>query len=134
MLRDSARGFLTDNLPVSALRALRDADDPAGFSRDSWKQMAEMGWAGIIVEEAHGGSDFGYVGAGVIAEEMGRTLSASPFLSTAILAATALNKAGSDAQKQAHLPKIAAGDLVICLLYTSPSPRDGLLSRMPSSA
>ncbi len=115
MLRDSARGFLTDNLPVSALRALRDADDPAGFSRDSWKQMAEMGWAGIIVEEAHGGSDFGYVGAGVIAEEMGRTLSASPFLSTAILAATALNKAGSDAQKQAHLPKIAAGDLVMAL-------------------
>ena len=115
MLRDSARGFLDEKAPVSALRKLRDDKDTTGFSRDLWKEMAEMGWAGILVDEEHGGADFGFVGAGVLAEEMGRTLTASPFLSTSILAATALKKLGSDAQKQSNLPKIAAGDLLYAL-------------------
>lgn len=115
MLRDSARGFLDEKAPVSALRKLRDDNDATGFSRDLWKEMAEMGWAGILVDEEHGGADFGFVGAGVLAEEMGRTLTASPFLSTSILAATALKKLGSDAQKQSNLPKIAAGELLYAL-------------------
>ena len=115
MLRDSARGFLDEKAPVCALRKLRDDKDTTGFSRDLWKEMAEMGWAGILVDEEHGGADFGFVGAGVLAEEMGRTLTASPFLSTSILAATALKKLGSDAQKQSNLPKIAAGELLYAL-------------------
>jgi len=115
MLRDAAHGFLEEKAPVSALRKLRDTNDETGFSRDLWKEMAEMGWAGIIVEEEHGGSDFGFVGAGVLAEEMGRTLTASPFLSTSILAATALKKLGSDAHKQEYLPKISAGDALFAL-------------------
>ena len=77
--------------------------------------MAEMGWAGILVEEEFGGADFGFVGAGVIAEEMGRSLTASPFLSTSVLAATALKKIAGDAHKQEYLPKIAAGDVLFAL-------------------
>lgn len=115
MLRDSARGFLDEKAPVAALRKLRDTNDPDGFSRDLWKGMAEMGWAGIIVDEEYGGSGFGFVGAGVLAEEMGRTLTASPYLSTSILAATALKKLGSDAQRQEGLSKIAAGELLYAL-------------------
>ncbi|MEO1013847.1 MAG: acyl-CoA dehydrogenase family protein [Pseudomonadota bacterium] len=115
MLRDAARGFLTEKAPVAALRKLRDENDATGFDRALWKEMAEMGWAGILVEEQFGGSDFGFVGAGVIAEEMGRNLTASPFVSTSILAATALQKFAGDAQKQEHLPKISAGDLVVSL-------------------
>ena len=115
MLRDSARGFLDEKAPVNALRKLRDDNDPDGFSRDLWKEMAEMGWAGILVDEGHGGADFGFVGAGVIAEEMGRTLTASPFLSTSVLAATALKKLAGDAQKQEYLPKIAAGETLFAL-------------------
>lgn len=115
MLREAARGFLETRAPVSALRKLRDARDEVGFSRDLWKEMAEMGWAGVLIDEEFGGSDFGFVGAGVIAEEMGRTLTASPFLSTSILAATALKKYASKAHRQEHLPKIAAGDLVMAL-------------------
>lgn len=110
MLRDAAHGWLADNAPIAQLRKLRDSRDETGFDRGQWREMAEMGWAGILVPEAHGGSEFGFVGAGLIAEEMGRTLTASPFLSTAVLGATALNKAGSDAQKSEHLPKIAAGE------------------------
>ena len=115
MLRESARGFLDEKAPVSALRKLRDTNDETGFDRGLWKEMAEMGWAGILVEEDHGGVDFGFVGAGVLAEEMGRTLTASPFLSTSILAATALKKLGTDAQKQANLPNIAAGEALYAL-------------------
>ena len=114
-LKDSARDLLADKAPVKALRKLRDERDAAGFSRPLWKEMAELGWAGMLVGEEHGGSDFGFVGAGVVAEEMGRTLTASPFLSTSILAATALRKFGAKAQQDAHLPKIAAGDLVMAL-------------------
>lgn len=109
MLRDSARGFLVDHAPVSALRELRDRRDEFGYSRALWKQMAEMGWSGVLVPEAFGGVDFGFVGAGVLAEEMGRTLTASPFFSTAVLAATALGKFGSEEQKKVHLPSIASG-------------------------
>ena len=115
MLRESARGFLEEKAPVAALRKLRDSNDATGFSRDLWKEMAEMGWAGIIVEEEFGGSDFGFVGAGVLAEEMGRTLTASPFLSTSILAATALKKFANAGQRGEYLPKIASGDLVMAL-------------------
>ncbi len=114
-LKDSARDFLADKAPAAALRKLRDSRDATGFSRPLWKEMAELGWAGMLVGEEHGGSDFGFVGAGVVAEEMGRTLTASPFLSTAVLAATALRKFGGKAQQDAHLPALAAGDIVMAL-------------------
>ncbi|MEO0834157.1 MAG: acyl-CoA dehydrogenase family protein, partial [Pseudomonadota bacterium] len=115
MLREAAAGFLQEKAPVSALRALRDADDTTGFDRGLWKEMAEMGWAGILVDEDHGGAGFGFVGAGVIAEEMGRTLTASPFLSTSVMASTALQKAGTKDQQDALLPAIASGDLVMAV-------------------
>ena len=115
MLKESARGFLDEKAPVAALRKLRDERSEDGFSRSLWKEMAEMGWAGILVDEAHGGTGFGFVGAGVIAEEMGRTLTASPFLSTSVLAATALNKFANDAQRGEYLPKIAGGAVVMTL-------------------
>jgi alkylation response protein AidB-like acyl-CoA dehydrogenase len=114
MLRDSAKGFLADSAPVSALRALRDTKDPLGWSRELWSQMAEMGWTGILVEEEFGGLDFGLTGAALILEEMGRNLTAGPFLATAVVAATALRD-GTDAQKANWLPKIAAGEAVIAL-------------------
>lgn len=115
MLKEAASGFLAEKAPVKALRKLRDARDKDGFSRPLWKEMAEMGWAGILVPEDLGGADFGFAGAGVIAEEMGRTLTASPFLSTSILGATALKRAGTDAHKAEFLPMIAAGDLLMAL-------------------
>jgi alkylation response protein AidB-like acyl-CoA dehydrogenase len=77
--------------------------------------MGEMGWAGVIIPEAYGGSDFGYLGLGLILEETGRTLTASPLLSTALVGASALVLAGSEAQKQAWLPKLAAGQAIATL-------------------
>jgi alkylation response protein AidB-like acyl-CoA dehydrogenase len=77
--------------------------------------MGAMGWAGVIVPEDYDGSAFGYLGLGLILEETGRNLVASPLLSTALIAASALVLGGSDAQKTAWLPKIAAGEAVATL-------------------
>jgi len=112
MLRDSARGLISDKAPVSHLRQLRDTSDATGFSRDLWRAVAEMGFAGLLVPESFGGSGLGCVEAGVVMEEIGRTLMPSPFLSTAVLAASALSRGGSAAQQSAHLPKIADGWLL----------------------
>jgi alkylation response protein AidB-like acyl-CoA dehydrogenase len=64
MLRDTARDFVADAAPVSHMRSLRDADDPTGFSRDLWKQFAEMGFTGILVGEDQDGLGLSHVAAG----------------------------------------------------------------------
>src|SRR5713101_3631906 len=112
MLRDNARGFLSKNAPIAHLRHLRDSRDADGFSRLLWKDFVAMGWAGILVPQEYGGLGLGHVEAGVVMEELGRTLTPSPFLSTALLAANALARAGNKKQKSEHLSKIVAGDLI----------------------
>jgi alkylation response protein AidB-like acyl-CoA dehydrogenase len=115
LLRDSARGLISDKAPVSHLRQLRDAKDATGFSRDLWKTFAEMGFCGLLVPEDFGGSGLGCVEAGIVMEEIGRTLMPSPFLATSVLAASALSRGGSAAQKSEYLPKISAGTLLAAL-------------------
>jgi alkylation response protein AidB-like acyl-CoA dehydrogenase len=115
MLRDSARGLISDKAPVSHLRQLRDSKDATGFSRELWRSFAEMGFSGLLVPDQFGGSGLGCVEAGVVMEEIGRTLMPSPFLSTAVLAASALSRAGSAGQKSEYLPKIADGSLLAAL-------------------
>jgi alkylation response protein AidB-like acyl-CoA dehydrogenase len=113
MLREAAASFAAEKSPVSAFRALRDAgrtSDPA-----LWAEMAAMGWAGVLIPEEHGGAGFGFRGAGIVLEELGRTLAATPFLSTAVIGASALLLGGSAAQKSALLPKIADGSVLIAL-------------------
>jgi alkylation response protein AidB-like acyl-CoA dehydrogenase len=115
LLRDSARGLISDKAPVAHLRQLRDSKDETGFSRDLWKTFAEMGFSGLLVPEDFGGSGLGCVEAGIVMEEIGRTLMPSPFLATSVLAASALSRGGSAAQKSEYLPKISAGALLAAL-------------------
>src|ERR1700694_4697143 len=89
MLRDHARGFLNKNAPIAHFRQLRDSKDAIGFSRPLWKEFVDLGWGGILIP--------------------------SPFLSTAVIAANAIARAGNDKQKSAYLPKIASGDLIATL-------------------
>src|SRR4029079_12241803 len=105
MLRDSARGLISDKAPVSHLRHLRDAKDPTGFSKELWQSFAEMGFAGLLVPEEFGGSGLGFVEAGVLMEEIGRTLMPSPFLATSVIAASALNRGGNCSQETGYLPE-----------------------------
>ncbi len=115
MLRDNARGFLSKNAGIAHLRQLRDSRDETGFSRKLWKDFVEMGWAGILIPQNYGGLGLGHVEAGVVMEELGRTLTPSPFLSTALIAASAITHAGNEKQKSHYLPKIAAGELIATL-------------------
>ena len=115
MLRDSARGLISDKAPVAHLRKLRDTKDATGFSRELWTTFADMGFAGLLVPEEFGGSGLGAVEAGVVMEEIGRTLMPSPFLSTGVVAATALTRGGNAAQKSEYLSKLAKGDLIASL-------------------
>ena len=115
MLRDSARDFLTEQAPVSQLRGLRDSADASGFSRSLWAKFAEMGFTGVLVPEAHGGLGLGHVEAGVVMEQIGHQLCASPLLASGIVAATALRWAGSAAQQALWLPRIASGAAIATL-------------------
>ncbi len=115
MLKDTAKSFCAENAPIAQLRKLRDEDSADGFDRDTWSKMAELGWAGIPFPEEHGGLAFGYKGLGVVTEETGRTLTASPLYATVWVGGTILNLGGSAAQKSALLAKVAAGELLLAL-------------------
>jgi alkylation response protein AidB-like acyl-CoA dehydrogenase len=115
MLRDAAKDWTREAAPVSALRKLRDQDSEIGFDPAAWAQMGEMGWAGVVVPEAYGGSEFGYRSLGLVLEETGRSLVASPLISTALVSASALTLGGAAAQKAAWLGKIAAAEIVATL-------------------
>ncbi len=112
ILKDAARGWVEERMPVVALRRLRATPTAAGFDPVLWREMAEMGWAGIIVPETFGGADFGYRSFGLVLEELGRTLAASPLLASALIAVTAFRLGGSDAQQARWLPAISAGESV----------------------
>jgi alkylation response protein AidB-like acyl-CoA dehydrogenase len=116
MLRDSARGLISDKAPVSHLRQLRDSKDATGFSRELWRSFAEMGFSGLLVPE-----------------EIGRTLMPSPFLSTAVLAASALSRGGSAAQKSEHLPRIADGSLLAALAVDEGAKHRPLRTKMQAA-
>ena len=107
MLKDTAKDFCANNAPIEQLRKLRDADSADGFDRGIWSQMVELGWAGIPFPEEHGGLAFGYKGLGVVTEETGRTLTASPLYATVWLGGTVLNLGG---QQRAEVRFAAEGD------------------------
>ncbi len=111
MLADTVRPFMAKQAPVSHMRALRDAKDASGFSRDLWKRFAEMGFCGVLVPEADGGLGLGLVEAGIVLEEIGRNLTQSPFLSTSVGAVAALTD-GSSQQRARWLGAIARGEAV----------------------
>jgi alkylation response protein AidB-like acyl-CoA dehydrogenase len=113
MLRDTAAPFIAEAAPVKHLRTLRDSKDETGFSRGLWSQFAEMGFTGIMVPEAHGGMGLGHVEAGIVLEEIGRNLTPSPFLTTALAAVEALKASGT--QSAEWLPKIASGAAIVAL-------------------
>ena len=115
MLRDAARDFIGEQAPIAQLRKLRDSRDETGFSRDLWKGFAEMGFTGVLAPEAFGGSGLGHLETAVIMEEIGRNLTPSPFLSTAVLGVSALVRSGSPEQNYAYLPRIVGGEMLTAL-------------------
>ena len=114
-LKDTAQSFARDKTPVTHFRELRDNENSQCWDESVWKEMVELGWSGILVPEEFGGSEFGMAGISVIMQELGKTLTPSPILSTSVLGVSVINILGSDEQKENYLPKIVAGELTTAL-------------------
>jgi alkylation response protein AidB-like acyl-CoA dehydrogenase len=117
LLQDTAREFMNKNSSLRRIRALRDSGDALGFSRELWSEMAKLGWLGIIFPEQYGGAGLGYTEMMVILEELGRGLMPEPVISNMLLAGSAIASGGSQAQREAVLPPLIAGDLLLALAY-----------------
>lgn len=109
-LRDEARRFLADRCPPAVPRRILEGPEP--FAADLWQGIAEMGWTGAAIPEEYGGVGLGRLAVCVLAEEIGRAVAPVPFSSSVYLATEAILRFGSEDQKQAYLPKLAAGELI----------------------
>jgi alkylation response protein AidB-like acyl-CoA dehydrogenase len=115
-LKKAAARFLATHCASARVRAATES--ACGYDEDAWGRAArELGWASLVVPEAHGGAGLGWVELAVLMEEAGRSLACMPLLSTACLATNALLAAGSEAQQQAWLPRIAAGEATAALAF-----------------
>jgi alkylation response protein AidB-like acyl-CoA dehydrogenase len=113
MLRDTARGFMAEEGAIGRqLRHWRDIGCKDGFGHALWKQFAEMGFTGILIDEADGGLGLGHVEAGIVLEEIGRNLTPSPFLVSAVAFVAALK---GTALRQRWYPGILSGETVAAL-------------------
>ena len=117
IIRDQAKSWVTEQAPVQKFREVRDQRLELNYSPTTWQEMVDMGWTGIIVPEAYGGSGLGYLTFGLILEELGRQLTASPLFASAYAGASAVMIAGNEAQQQAILPKIVDGSIVATLAF-----------------
>ena len=114
MLRDMVREWADNESPVTAFRKMRGAAPTEGFDPAAWSALSEMGLSGIVIPEEFGGTAFGCLSLGLVLEQLGRNLAASPLASTSA-AASAIVLGGSDAAKAEWLPKIAGGEIVATL-------------------
>src|SRR5580704_9884535 len=110
LLRDQARKFLREHSPPKAVRQVFETN--MAYDKALWNEIGRMGWLGAAIPEEYGGAGLGYEGLCVLAEELGAALAPVPFSSSIYLASEAILGGGSDAQKQAYLPKVASGDLI----------------------
>jgi len=115
LLKEQAKTWASEEAPVAKFREMRDSGSKAGFDKATWESMIELGWTGIAVPEEFGGVDMGHTTFGVLLEELGRQLTASPLFASALVGANALVIAGSETQKKSWLPRIADGTVVATL-------------------
>ena len=116
------RRFMEDKSPTTEVRRLMETD--AGSDHEVWRQMSQdLGLPAVHIPEDYGGQGFGFVELAIVLEEMGRALLCAPYFSSTVLAATSILNAGTEAQKQALLPAIAAGETVATLAFTEDNGR-----------
>jgi alkylation response protein AidB-like acyl-CoA dehydrogenase len=125
MLKDQVAKFLADTCPITVTRRVLQGDEL--YAKEVWQGLAELGVLGAAIPEQYGGSGLGPLEVCVVAEELGRAVAPVPMLSSIYLAAEAINRFGSDAQKAKWLPKLADGSLIGTLAVAEgahvPTPR-----------
>ena len=120
--RSNLRRFLGERSPTKEVRRLMETE--AGYDREAWRKTdAELGLSAVRIPEAYGGQGFGFGEQGIVLEEMGRALLCAPYFSSAVLAAGAILNAGSEAEKKALLPGIAAGETIATLAWVEDNGR-----------
>ncbi|HEU4428702.1 MAG TPA: acyl-CoA dehydrogenase family protein [Myxococcota bacterium] len=121
-LRKTVRAFLEKRSDEKAVRALMAS--ARGYDPEVWKQLAEeLGLAGLIIPEEHGGAGFGPIELLIAMEEMGRALLCAPFLGTSVCAARALLECADGVTQKELLAKIAAGAAVVSVAHAEPNGR-----------
>ncbi len=117
LIAKTALDFVEDRSPISRFRALRDADDELGYSRKLFKEMAELGWAGIPFDEKQGGAGMGLAELVLIVEALGRKLAPEPFLGGVAMGGSALSLSGDSALRDAWLPSVIDASKVVALAH-----------------
>ena len=115
LIKNQAQSWANEEAPVSKFREMRDSGNENGFDKGTWAAIAEMGWTGILIPEEYGGVDMGHLTFGVVLEELGRQLTASPLLASAGIGTMALRLGGSASQQAEWLPAIADGSRIVTL-------------------
>lgn len=115
LIRDQAKSWVSEKAPVRKFREMRDARIGQAYAPEAFSAMVDMGWTGILVPEAYGGSDLGYLTFGLILEELGRQLTASPLLASGLVGTSAILLGGNEEQKQAWLPNLVGGSAILTL-------------------
>jgi alkylation response protein AidB-like acyl-CoA dehydrogenase len=121
LLRESVDRFIAGTYDADHRR--KTAGDPLGFSPAIWKQFADLGWLALPIEEAYGGLGAGAVETGILMEAFGRGLVSEPYLSTVVIGAALVSACGTDAQKQAVLPRVADGSLLLAFAHSERAAR-----------
>jgi len=104
ILAKTATAFAAERLPIARLRKLRESGDGLGYSRETWREMATLGWTGIPFAEADGGAGLGLAEMALVTEALGRCLAPEPLVGSVVLAGQALSTAGSAAQRASSIP------------------------------
>lgn len=107
LLKNSARKFFPVEYPLAEVRRIMETD--TAFDEDLWRHMAGQGWMGIMFSEQYDGMGLSVLDMAAALEEMGRALIPGPYLATVLLGGTAIDAAGSEAQKKKYLTPISAG-------------------------
>lgn len=107
-LRRYVRQWLDERAPLDEVRRIMETDE--GFDHQQWKELAELGWLGMAIDETHGGAGYGFGELAVLAEEMGRSLYPSPFMATVVMGTSLLESLATEEQKSELLPAIQAGE------------------------
>ncbi|MDO8400611.1 MAG: acyl-CoA dehydrogenase [Bradyrhizobium sp.] len=121
LLRESVDRFIAETYHADHRR--KSAGDPLGFSPAIWKQFSELGWLALPIAEEYGGLGAGPVETGIVMEAFGRGLVSEPYLSTVVIGAGLIAECGSEAQKQAMLPKVADGSLRLSFAHSERAAR-----------
>ncbi len=118
MLRTSAQDFLTEKCPKTLVREMEE--DEKGYSPQLWKEIADLGWLGLIFPEKYGGADMDFVSLAILLEEMGRACFPGPFFSTVLLGGLPILDIGTEEQKEKYLTDIISGKTIFTMAITEP--------------